>query len=399
MQRAPIPIRQVMQAEPVVVPPACPLREVMELMNRLRIGAVIVVNEGRELKGIFTERDLLRRVVDADPGWRNLPVSEWMSPNPHCIGPDVNWEEAVAEMARLRIRHLPVVEGPRVVGIVSTRMMMGQRAEFLNRLVEERTQELKRAIDEVMARDAELRYNLRAAGRLQNRLLLPHAPPVWPELQWGVHYAPLDHLGGDYYDHSLPDDEHLGLLIADASGHSIAAMMVAIMARTAFTEVAGSTASPGAVLSAMNSRLQGLIDERFVTAFYGVLNRRTRAFTYANAGHPYPLRFVARTGEVQPLAAQGFMLGIVLDEQYREKTVQLEPGDRLCFYTDGLVEARNGMGEGYGTQRLEASFAAHGRLSAGPLTERLLVDQQAFRGDQALSDDVTLVVGEINAEG
>src|SRR5262245_8208282 len=191
MQRLQPTVRQVMQSQPIVVQPTCPLRDVMEQMNRHRIGAVIVVDGNQELRGIFTERDLLRRVVDADPGWRHLAVSEWMTPNPHTIVPDVGWEEALSLMARRRVRHLTVVEGNRVIGIVSTRMMMGQRTEFLNRLVDERTRELKQAIDEVMARDAELRYNLRAAGRLQTRLLLPSEPPVWHELQWGVHYAPL----------------------------------------------------------------------------------------------------------------------------------------------------------------------------------------------------------------
>ena len=398
-QRVTLTVRQVMQPEPVLVEPGCPLRAVMEEMNRLRIGAVIVVNGDHELEGIFTERDLLRRVADADPGWRDRPVSDWMTARPHTIAPDVSWEDAIATMGRLRVRHLPVVETGRVIGIVSTRMLMTRRADDLHRLVDERTRELKRALDEVMARDAELIYNLRAAGRLQNRLLLPHAPPAWPELRWGVHYAPLDHLGGDYYDVARPDANHLGMLIADASGHSIAAAMVAIMSRTAFSDVSGSTTSPGAVLADMNARLQGLADDRFVTAFYGVLNRRTRVLTYANAGHPYPYRFVARTGEVQELSAQGFMLGIIPEEQYREKTVELEPGDRLCFYTDGLVEARNGMGEGYGTERLRASFLADGRLHAEPLVERLLGNQRAFRGGHPLSDDVTLVVCELSADG
>ena len=388
-----------MHAEPVVVQPACPLREVMGLMNRLRIGAVIVVDGAQELRGIFTERDLLRRVADADPGWRDRPVSDWMTPDPYSTAPDVNWENAVALMAKLRVRHLPVIEGRRVIGVISTRQVMSQRTDYLNRLVEDRTRELKEAMDEVMARDSELRYNLRAAGRLQNRLLLPSAPPEWPELRWGIHYAPLDHLGGDYYDIARPHPDHLGFLIADASGHSIAAAMVAIMSRTAFAEVSDTTTSPGAVLAAMNARLQGLADERFVTAFYGVLNRRTRVLTYANAGHPYPLRFVARTGAVEPIVAQGFMLGIMPEEQYREKTVQLEPGDRLCFYTDGLVEARDERGEGYGTDRLTWALGAHGTAAAGPLTELLLTDQRAFRGTQALSDDVTLVVGELRADG
>jgi len=371
----------------------------MEQMNRLRIGAVIVVNNEQKLQGIFTERDLLRRIIEAPPDWRHHPISEWMTPDPHTIPPDVGWEEAVVLMTRLRVRHLPVIEGSHVIGIISTRMLMSRRAEYLNQVVEERTRELKRAIDEVMAHDSELRYNLRAAGRLQTRLMLPNEPPRWPELRWGFHFAPLDHLGGDYYDLARPDEDHLGFLIADASGHSIAATMVAIMARTAFTEVAGTTTSPGAVLSAMNARLQGLADERFVTAFYGILHRRTRIFTYANAGHPYPLRFIGRTGQVVPLPAQGFMLGIIPDEQYREKSVQLEPGDRICFYTDGLVEARNGMGEGYGTARLEASFAACGRFDVELLTEHLLADQLAFRGEQPLNDDMTLVVGELREEG
>ncbi len=364
-------------------------------MNRLRIGAVVIADERDELRGIFTERDLLRRVADADAGWRTRPVADWMTPDPFTTAPHVGWEEAVAQMARLRVRHLPVVEGRRAVGIVSARLLMDHRADYLDRLVAARTRELKQAMDEVMARDAELRYNLSAAGRLQTRLLLPMAPPDWPELHWGIHYAPLDHLGGDYYDVAGPAADRLGFLIADASGHSIAAAMVAIMSRIAFRDVAGGTTSPGAVLAAMNARLQGLVDERFVTAFYGVLDRRTRAFTFANAGHPYPLRYVARTGAVQPLAAQGFLLGIVPDEQYREQTVVLERGDRLCFFTDGFVEARNELGEGYGTERLTRALAAHGSGRAQHLTDHLLADQREFRGVQPLTDDVTLVVAEM----
>jgi serine phosphatase RsbU (regulator of sigma subunit) len=370
----------------------------MERMNQLRIGAVVVV-EGEALKGIFTERDLLRRVVDADPGWRDRPVSEWMTADPKLIGPNASWEDAVAAMTRFRVRHLPVVEDGRVIGIVSTRLLMSRRADDLNRLVEDRTRELRRAMDEVMARDAELRYNLTAAGRFQTRLLLPKAPPDWPELRWGMHYAPLDHLGGDYYDFASPDSDHLGFLIADASGHSIAAAMVAIMSRTAFSEVSGLLTSPGAVLSEMNARLQGLADERFVTAFYGVLNRRTRVLTYANAGHPYPLRLAARTGAVTELVASGFMLGIMPEERYRERSVQLEPGDRLCFYTDGVVEARNSMGEGYGVERLCEVLAPHGRLPADELASKLVAAQREFREGHPLSDDVTLVVCAVGEDG
>src|SRR5205823_6808806 len=119
------------------------------------------------------------------------------------------------------------------------------------------------------------RRSLKVAGRLMNRLLLPGAPPDWPELAWAVHFRPLDPLGGDYYDFAQPDGRHLGVLIADASGHSLPAAMVAIMARIAFAETAG-TPRPAKVLAAMNRRLQALADERFGTAFYGVFERHAR---------------------------------------------------------------------------------------------------------------------------
>ena len=395
MAQRPVTVRQVMQADPVTVMPAQPIREALDLMNRHRVGAVVVTHEDVTLAGIFSERDLLRRVADAEAGWRDRPVSEWMTSDPFLIGPDVGWEDAVALMDRLRVRHLPVLEDRKVIGIVSTRLLMGWRGQVLTREVEERTLELRRSHDELLARDSELRFNLRAAGRLQTRMLLPRQRPDWPELRWGVHYAPLDHLGGDYYDFAQPDSEHLGILMADASGHSIAATMVAVMSRFAFAEVSGQTASPGEVLSAINERLQGLTDDRFVTAFYGVLNRRTRVLTYANAGHPYPLRLSARTGEVKPLAAQGFLLGIMPGEQYREKSIELEPGDRLCIYTDGVVESRDEIGEAFGTERLRDGLLAHGSLAAEPLCRALIDDLNSFRGTQKLSDDVTLMTAEL----
>jgi serine phosphatase RsbU (regulator of sigma subunit)/CBS domain-containing protein len=389
-------VRQVMQPEPVTVEPSRPIREVLELMNRHRIGAVLVAHrDGGAVAGIFTERDLLRRVDTADPGWRDLPVSAWMTTDPYTVTPEVGWLEVAEMLERLKVRHLPVVEGNRVVGLISNRLLMARRAEFLNRMIERRTRELRAANDHLLARDAEVVHNLRAAGRLQTRLLLPSAPPVWPELRWGLHYAPLDHLGGDLYDFAQPGPDHLGVLIADASGHSLPAAIVAIMSRIAFAEAARSTTHPGEVLAAMNRRLQGLTDDRFVTAFYGVLDRRSRVFSYASAGHPYPLRWDARTGEVHPLVAQGFLLGIIPDEMYRERTVELQPGDRLCFYTDGLIETRDEIGETFGTDRLRGSVSAHGREPAGELMTYILGAQTAFRGTHALTDDVTLVVAEL----
>jgi predicted transcriptional regulator len=189
-----------MMPEPVILRPDAKVQEAMHLMNAWRIGSVLVCDEGGGLVGIFTERDLLKRVVTAVPGWRENTISAWMTPNPHVIGPDVDWNDAVGTMQQMGVRHLPVIDGGRLIGILSPRGLMEKRTAYLDRQVEERTFALRQANDELLARDSEMTRMLRAAGRLQKQLLLPKAPPVSVGLTWAVHYAPLDDLGGDYYD-------------------------------------------------------------------------------------------------------------------------------------------------------------------------------------------------------
>jgi serine phosphatase RsbU (regulator of sigma subunit)/CBS domain-containing protein len=388
-------VRQVMEAHPAKVGPDCPVQDVLAIMTAKRIGSVLVVTNGDRLAGIFTERDLLKRVTTAAPGWREFPVSAWMTTDPYTICPDANWDEAVGLMSRLRVRHLPVIEDGRVIGIISSRMLMAYREEYLNRVIEERTRELRHANDQLLARDAEVMHNLRAAGRLQTRLFLPSAPPEWPETRWAIQFLPLDHLGGDYYDFAQPDANHLGVLIADASGHSISAAMVAIMARFAFAEGSRSAIEPGEVLDVMNRRLEELTDEQFVTAFYAVYDRRTRKLRYANAGHPYPLLFEAKSQTVRPLAASGFLLGVMPGEVYISREVSLAPGDRVCFYTDGLVEARNEIGEMFGEARLTECLVRSGRGSAQEILDHILNTRKSFSGSARLTDDLTLVILEI----
>lgn len=387
-----VTVRHVMETRPIGVAPNCPLHEVLRLMNQHRIGSVLVVQDTDRLVGIFTERDLLKRIVTAPNDWRDYLVSQWMTRDPYIIGPDIGWEDAVVLMGQLRVRHLPVIEHGRLIGLVSPGRLLAHRTEHLSRSIEERTRELRAANELLIARDAELMYNLRTAGRLQTKLLLPSTPAEWPELSWAVYCAPLDHLGGDFYDFAHPATDHLGFLIADASGHSISASMVAVMARTAFAEASRATAEPGDVLGAMNRRLQELTDERFVTAFYGVYDRRDGLFRYAGAGHPYPLRYEARTGTVSPLGAQGFVLGIIPDEVYVPRGASLAPGDRVCFYTDGLIEARNEIGEMFGTERLTELLKGCASRPANEVLRCVLDDLTAFRGGTPLTDDLSVAV-------
>lgn len=388
-------VRQIMNPKPVTIRPDRPVKEAVTLMSQQRVGAVIVADDSGKLHGIFTERDFLRQAAKHPNNWQDIPITDWMSPYPYTIQPSAGWEEAVTSMERLGVRHLPVLENGVLVGILTTRQLVAQRAIHLNGLITERTRDLRRANEDLLARDSEITHYMKAAARLQKKLMLPQSPPNWPEIACSVDYRPLDPLGGDYYDFARPDDDHLGILIADASGHSVPAAMVAIMTWVAFTETSKATPNPGQVLSAMNNRLLGLADERYVTAFYGVFNRKTRVLTYSNAGHPFPLRCMKETGKVHSLASRGFMLGIMPDEVYAEKTITLAPGDRLMFYTDGVTDLRDERGETFGTDRLSSCVGESADQPAETMLTWIKEELNHFCARDGRADDTTMIIAEI----
>jgi phosphoserine phosphatase RsbU/P len=380
-------VRDIMEADPLTIAPDTPVRDVVRVMTRLRLGAMLI-GVGPVLHGIFSERDLLDMAADMGPNWGMAPISDWMTRDLETISADAGWEDAMAMMERLHIRHLPVVDDGHLVGILYARQLMAHRAHHLNQQVERRTHELSE-------RDRTMQYQLQIAGRLLNRALLPKSPPDGPDLAWAVCYSPLDALGGDYYDFVNHDAHSLGVLIADASGHSVPAAMVAVMARIAFAEVTRSTTQPAEVLAAMNARLLGLTEERFVTAFFARLDRLAHKLVCANAGHPLPIHYSARKKECRPVGPRGLMLGVLEEVAYPELTIDLEPGDRIVFYTDGVTEANNASGEMFGADRLMESIRNADNQDAAGLLRHIEDGLQDFRGDRPVNDDVTILVAEV----
>src|SRR5436305_6638259 len=102
-------VRSLMNPKPVRIGPDQSVRAALDLMNEHRIGAMVVADDQDRVVGIFTERDFLRRASRSPADLAQVPISDWMSPYPYTIHPDAGWEEAVASMERLRVRHLPVV--------------------------------------------------------------------------------------------------------------------------------------------------------------------------------------------------------------------------------------------------------------------------------------------------
>lgn len=185
-----------------------------------------------------------------------------------------------------------------------------------------------------------LTEQLRMAGLVQ-RDFLPAQLPNCDEVQWATVFLPAEWVSGDIYDVVRLDEEHIGFYVADAVGHSMPAALLTIFIKQAL--VMRETIynnyrifSPAEVMKNLNIRIasQKLSGYQFATCCYCLLNIKTLQLTYARAGHPYPI--IIRGGkQPEQLELRGSLLGIFEQAEYMQRTIQLEPGDKLLLYSDG----------------------------------------------------------------
>jgi serine phosphatase RsbU (regulator of sigma subunit) len=233
--------------------------------------------------------------------------------------------------------------------------------------------------------------DLEAATRIQ-KSFLPDERPRVAGLAFFDHYAPAQHVGGDYYDYvSLPGNR-LAVAIGDVAGKGIsAALLMARLSAAVRFCLATAPSLPDAVRQLNAVLTRAGIEDRFVTFFVAVLDLERFTVTLVNAGHLPPLRRRAGRSEVDSLgeAIVGLPLAVI-DRPYEEMVMPLEPGDTLVLYTDGLTEARNPAGDLYGADRVRAA------LRSAPedvelLGQGLLADVRQFVADRPPSDDLTVV--------
>jgi sigma-B regulation protein RsbU (phosphoserine phosphatase) len=191
----------------------------------------------------------------------------------------------------------------------------------------------------------------------------------------------------------LLSNGNVGLAIADVADKGVPAALFMALSRTLMRATAMSGRSPSDALRRTNTLI--LSDARsdlFVTVFYGLLHPRSGNFTYANAGHNPPLWLNARSGVAQRLQQHGMALGVINEMPLTEHTIQIEPGDVLTFYTDGVTEALNIDGAEFGVERLEQVVHAHADRSAEDIVAAIQAAVDEFVGNEPPFDDFTLVV-------
>jgi len=217
-------------------------------------------------------------------------------------------------------------------------------------------------------------------------------------MQLVAHYQTSRRAGGDYYDFFPLDDGKWGILIADVSGHGTPAAVVMAMTQTITHLYAGPSDLPGALLEFLNDRLATphMGDSgTFVTAFYAIYDPNSRKLVYANAGHNPPRLMRCASGEPMALdQAANLPLGIMPDISYANSTHSLQPGDRLVFYTDGVIEARNADGRMFGTERLD-HILSDCSAEAGDVVEAVLSNLETFTDGEPAADDITLLAARV----
>jgi serine phosphatase RsbU (regulator of sigma subunit) len=243
---------------------------------------------------------------------------------------------------------------------------------------------------EMVARER-LEREVEVARQIQRTLLPDHLPEI-PGWDLAASWKTARQVGGDFYDvFDLPDGR-LGLFIADVSDKGIPAALFMALTRTLVRAVVYEKASPAEALHHVNELM--LPDNQqamFVTAVYGVLSLDSGEFRYANAGHNPPLLTCRTDGTVEALHRTGPALGVIEEYSIQERTIQLEPGNCLLLYTDGLTEAFSAQDELYGEERLRQLIESASVETIKELLDKVEASVTGFIDPLPLADDMTML--------
>lgn len=273
-----------------------------------------------------------------------------------------------------------------------TRMALSQQMDTIRRMEREQM-----ALENQKKEQARMAQELSMAREIQSNAL-PHIFPPFPDRKEIDLFASMDparDVGGDFYDFYFIDEDHLCLLIADVSGKGIPAAMFMMVAKRILEDSARMLTGVSEILQKTNEALvENNQAEMFVTVWVGILEISTGMLSAANAGHEYPI--LKRNGGRFELYKDrhGFVIGGMPGVRYREYSLQLEPGDKLFIYTDGVPEATDDSSEMFGIERTIAALNACGEASSEEILKEVRGAVDAFVGTAEQFDDLTMMCME-----
>lgn len=291
----------------------------------------------------------------------------------------------------------PVSSAPFTIGEFETmKQEIDRTSRALNQQMDTiRRMEREKAEHENMIRQQEqIVKELRTARQIQESVL-PHIFPPFPdrkEIDLFASMDPAKDVGGDFYDFYFIDEDHLCLIIADVSGKGIPAALFMMLSKRILEDFARQEQTPDQILENANELLCGSNQaEMFVTVWLGILEISTGRLTAANAGHEYPaIRKKGGSFEIYK-DRHGFVLGGMEGMRCRSYELQIDPGDKLFVYTDGVPEATDAGGELFGTQRMITALNSCAGDSPEEILHKMKSTVNAFVGDAEQFDDMTMM--------
>ena len=241
--------------------------------------------------------------------------------------------------------------------------------------------------------------------RIRSELLIAHQIqqgilPDGSQTYAGMHFEAVNHpakaVGGDFYDYFELDPDKVGFFIGDVCGKGIPAAIFMASARSSIKSQAVSGAVPAKIMNIANRLIaHDAKHGMFVTVFYGIYHRRDRMLHFTNAGHTLPYLYRASQSVCASLFNTNFPLGVFDPFAYQESSIQLEIGDKLILYTDGVNETLNAARQQFGLERLVRLILDHGHREAKELVDIILAGVREFAEDQGMTDDITIMVVQI----
>jgi sigma-B regulation protein RsbU (phosphoserine phosphatase) len=283
-----------------------------------------------------------------------------------------------------------VVEEVGLPIILSNSIGMFIFAFMISNLIKERETEEERDLyfDELEKKKMELNI----AHEIQQSFL-PESVPSLRGFDLAAVSHPAKEVGGDFYDFIPISDDEIGLVIADVSGKSVPAALFMVLSRA----MVRATATGNKAVSKVAEKANDLIaadakSGMFVTLFYAILNQKSRTLRYVNAGHNPPVVLNGGTGDLTFLKARGIAMGVVERFEMEERVIQIDEGDVVVFYTDGVTEAVDEGFDQFGVDRLVEIVRKNSHLSAAALVEKITAEVIVFSKGEPQFDDITLMV-------
>jgi serine phosphatase RsbU (regulator of sigma subunit) len=253
---------------------------------------------------------------------------------------------------------------------------------------------LREAREQLARQLLDINNELEMAREIQLSIL-PQEIPKIRGLEIAARYIPMSSVAGDFYDFIMVDEKHVGILIADVSGHGLPAALIASMLKVALAAQSPHAFDPARVLAGLNQSLCGKFKHHFVTAAYGFVDMEKNSISYAGAGHPPLLLWRKSIESALEVLENGLLLGLFPEETYSVVELLVEPGDKAVFYTDGILETESPSEQEFGLDLFKGFLESNHHLKADTFAD-LLLDELSNWSEHAKGngqeDDITLLV-------